>query len=56
MEQRVGGWDRKGKRGARGICGTEGRRMGQGGIDCGEGRREGLEYTSLKDSWFYLGG
>ena len=30
--------------------------MGQGGIDCGEGRREGLEYTSLKDRWFYLGG
>ena len=29
MEQRVGGWDRKGKRGARGIGGTEGRRMGQ---------------------------
>lgn len=37
MGQSKRGWDRKGRRGARGIGGTEARRMGQGGIDWGDG-------------------
>ena len=54
MGQSKRGWDRKGRRGARGIGGTEGRRMGQGGIDCGEEGGAGVHKS--KTQVFLFGG